>query len=565
MPRGAAECLPPASGEGDRFVRLRIRHKLALSLLLIGGVMLLLVGGALKGLFAYRSTIRGIDGRLAERKAAQTVQERLAETIAATQVAGGPDPNRAELARTIKASRQAITAYEKLLSATLVQQAGTVTGYDERAHLARLRDQLLHLERLARATPPSVISTDSDSRSAWESPELTQIQRALAQSGGELRELIDADLARRIDHSKIDYRETLMLVLGICGVGALLMLTLARLAHHWIVHPILNLQREVEKLAQGDFEGRVDVASADEMEDLAVAFNRMSARLSEIYRDLARQVNDRSKQLIRSERLAGVGYLAAGVAHEINNPLASISFCSEALERRLDELLRHVPDPADADLARSYLQMIQQEAFRCKDITQRLLEFSRVGERPRQMTDLAELVQNVIDMVQHLQAYKGKQIVFSPRQRPHLLINAPEIKSVVLNLIVNALESMEEGGVLTVELGLADGQAVMRFTDTGCGMGPEVLDNLFEPFFTRSRTGKGIGLGLSISHRIVTQHGGEIEAASAGPGQGSTFTVHLPLAPPPAQETPVPAESVRAEPALAEPALAEPALARRAA
>src|SRR5262249_6349023 len=150
-----------------------------------------------------------------------------------------------------------------------------------------------------------------------------------------------------------------------------------------------------------------------------------------------------SKQLVRSERLAGVGYLAAGVAHEINNPLDSITFCSEALERRLDELLKQAPGYGDAGLVRNYLQMVQQEAFRCKDITQRLLEFSRVGERPRQMTDLAELIQSVIDMVQHLQAYKGKQVVFSQRERPHLFINAPEIKSVVLNLVVNALESME--------------------------------------------------------------------------------------------------------------------------
>ena len=101
----------------------------------------------------------------------------------------------------------------------------------------------------------------------------------------------------------------------------------------------------------------------------------------------------------------------------------------------------------------------------------------------------------------------------------------------MLNLVVNALDSMDDGGTLTI--GLAPGRtaAEMVFTDTGCGMTPEVLENIFEPFFTRSRTGKGTGLGLSISHRIITQHGGEIEATSPGPNQGSTFTVRLPLAP----------------------------------
>src|SRR5262249_39912874 len=106
---------------------------------------------------------------------------------------------------------------------------------------------------------------------------------------------------------------------------------------------------------------------------------------------------------------------------------------------------------------------------------------------------------------------------------------AEEIKSVVLNLVVNALDSMEDGGKLTIKLGQRDGMAEMRFVDTGCGMSQEVLENIFEPFFTRSRTGKGTGLGLTISHRIIHQHGGEIEAASGGPGQGSTFTVRLPV------------------------------------
>jgi signal transduction histidine kinase len=102
----------------------------------------------------------------------------------------------------------------------------------------------------------------------------------------------------------------------------------------------------------------------------------------------------------------------------------------------------------------------------------------------------------------------------------------------LLNLVVNALDSMEEGGTLTITSAVQDGVVELTFRDTGCGMTAEVLENIFEPFFTRSRTGKGTGLGLSISHRIITSHGGEITAASAGPGQGSTFTVRLPLQPP---------------------------------
>jgi signal transduction histidine kinase len=150
-----------------------------------------------------------------------------------------------------------------------------------------------------------------------------------------------------------------------------------------------------------------------------------------------------------------------------------------------------------------------------------------------------ELVQAVLDVVQHLQNGKGKQIVLHTPSRLVARVNAQEIKSVVLNLVVNALDSMDDGGTLTITLAQRDDQAVLNFADTGCGMTPEVLENIFEPFFTRSRTGKGTGLGLSISHRVISQHGGEIEAVSAGVNQGSTFTVRLPLQPP--------AESVKEE------------------
>jgi signal transduction histidine kinase len=185
----------------------------------------------------------------------------------------------------------------------------------------------------------------------------------------------------------------------------------------------------------------------------------------------------------------------------------------------------------DWEVVVKYLKMIQDEAFRCKEITERLLEFSRTGERRREQTNLAELIQSVLDMVQHLQNRKGKEIVFKPAYPLRAWVNTQEIKSVVLNLIVNSLDSMDEGGTLTIALHQHHDMAELVFTDTGCGMGAEVLENIFEPFFTRSRTGKGTGLGLTITHRIITQHGGEIEAASPGVNEGSTFTVRLPMKP----------------------------------
>jgi signal transduction histidine kinase len=308
-----------------------------------------------------------------------------------------------------------------------------------------------------------------------------------------------------------------------------------RFFYRWIFFPIRDLQLGVDKVAKGDFKHVIQVQSSDEIQDLAAAFNEMTHRLDEMYADLARQVNERSRQLVRSERLASVGFLAAGVAHEINNPLASIVFCSEALERRVVDMVAQIPPSSTATeeskVVIKYLKMIQQESLRCKEITSRLLEFSRGGERRREPTDLGELVQSVLDMVQHLQNRRGKDLLFNPRQQVIALVNAQEIKSVIVNLVVNALDSMEEGGTLAIDLGMREGLAELVFRDTGCGMSSEVLENIFEPFYTRSRTGKGTGLGLSICHRIISQHQGEIEAQSAGPNQGSTFFVRLPLQP----------------------------------
>jgi two-component system, NtrC family, sensor kinase len=174
--------------------------------------------------------------------------------------------------------------------------------------------------------------------------------------------------------------------------------------------------------------------------------------------------------------------------------------------------------------------MIQTEAFRCKEITEKLLDFSRVGEVKRQSADLRELVQTVIEMVRHLGKYQNRNIEFPSGEPVIALVNMQEIKQVVLNLVTNALDSVEADGKLTIDLRNDGDFAEMTFTDNGCGMTDEVLQHLFEPFFTRKRGGQGTGLGLSIVYRIVSDHGGQIEATSAGLGSGSQFHVTLPLA-----------------------------------
>jgi signal transduction histidine kinase len=523
----------------------RIRHKLLLGLGLVEGLLGLLLAGTLIGLLSYHWTMKSIGSKLEELNAAETLKETVAQFV-------GKDPNDVEdfekLRAGITTSQRDLAHYEERLDDTLHRRRDRNGGFNEKQFIDALNSYLGGL-RIILDHPPPGESGRGILHDQYKDKTQNSIQRLLV-TATDLRNEINSELVDSINGSHRPYRLSMWIVLTTSGVGGLLMIGLLRFFYGWIFNPIRDLEQGVNRVAHGNFEQRIDLHSGDEMEELAAAFNDMTNRLDEMYRDLAHQVNERSRQLVRSERLASVGFLAAGVAHEINNPLASIAFCSEALESRLKESLTQAPDQSDT--IRKYLHMIQEEAFRCKAITQRLLEFSRGGERRREPTDLAELIQSVLDMVQHLQNVKGKQIAFEPLppalrlggaedgtltrcagEGSRLLawVNSQEIKSVVLNLVINALDSMDEGGTLAITLRQHDRMAEMVFADTGCGMSPEVLENIFEPFFTRSRTGKGTGLGLSISHRVITQHGGEIEATSPGLNRGSTFTVRLPLQP----------------------------------
>jgi signal transduction histidine kinase len=509
----------------------RIRHKLMLGIGLVVGIMGFLLIGSLLGLSSLRHTMRSIDSKLQELREANELRAEL-EVVSSLR-----EPY--EVDDKILAAKESLEEYRKQLEATVAAGRDPDKGYKELHIVQGLLEGFDRLQKELNKLTDGVHTTEGYGQI---SKSIAAMKLDLVRTSGDLIDSINRSLRDRITASKRENTISLAILLSTVTVTVVMTLAFGRMAYRWIVHPIRDLELGVSRIAKGDFEHRVDIHSGDEIEDLAKAYNDMSAKLSDIYRDLHNQVNERSRQLVRSERLAGVGFLAAGVAHEINNPLASIAFCSEALERRLSELLggngtsglrldaRHLTQ--ERDIVAKYLKMIQEEAFRCKEITQKLLAFSRGGERKREHTDLAEIIQGVLDMVQHLQNCRGKALVFQPIGTLQAWVNAQEIKQVLLNLVINALDSMEEGGTLTITSAISAGVIELTFQDTGCGMTAEVLENIFEPFFTRSRTGKGTGLGLSISHRIITSHGGEITATSAGPGQGSTFVVRLPVQPP---------------------------------
>ncbi len=335
---------------------------------------------------------------------------------------------------------------------------------------------------------------------------------------------------------RVEYRTWIVVEWIAALLAGGMLVALLALLYIWVVAPLRILIAGSRRIAQqDDFDHRIYLRSGDEMSELAAALNEMTARFQEIRNDLDMQVQQRTQEVVRGEQLASVGFLAAGVAHEINNPLASIAWCAESLESRLHETL-HGDNEAltpeqlgEVEILRKYLRRIQDEAFRCKGITERLLDFSRLGDVQKQHTDLAELIQGVIDMVKHLGKYRNKHFEFQQPEHVVAAVNVQELKQVMLNLVTNSLDSLDPGGTVIITLKKNGPWAELIVRDNGCGMSEEVLRHLFEPFFTRRRDGSGTGLGLSITYRIITDHGGTIEPASEGPGKGSRMRVLLPL------------------------------------
>jgi two-component system NtrC family sensor kinase len=236
------------------------------------------------------------------------------------------------------------------------------------------------------------------------------------------------------------------------------------------------------------------------------------------------------RQMLLTERLTTAGRLAAGVAHELNNPLATIAGCAEALkERGRDPEL--LASPAFKDFP-SYLSLIEEEAFRCKEITGSLLQFVRDPGSRRAPTDLNGLVEKALDLLRHQPRFAASRMVaeLDPGV-PEVVAIEGQLRQVFLGLSANALEAMEGQGTLTVRTRRqGPGEVEVEFADEGPGIAEEILPRVFDPFFTTKPPGQGTGLGLAIAQGIVADHGGRIEVSSR-PGAGATFRVLLPITP----------------------------------
>ena len=325
-------------------------------------------------------------------------------------------------------------------------------------------------------------------------------------------------------------------------------LSVSFLVHRLINGPLKDLESGASRLASGNLEETIPVRSDDEFGQLAASFNAMTTALKNSQQELREwgytleeKVEKRTQELrraqaeaVRSEKLASVGLLAAGIAHEINNPLTGILTFSHLLREKMP----------DGSLDAEDLDLVIRETKRCAAIIRRLLDFAREKTPEKKYVDLNQVIEDTVRIVERPAHLRDIEISLDlDRDLPQVWADADLIKQVVMNMLVNAQHAIEEKGSITIqsrrctESGSPEPGAMpvpmVQFAviDTGCGIPEKNLQRIFDPFFTSKEVGKGTGLGLSVSHGIIAAHGGSIVVQS-NVGEGSTFRVYLPVDPP---------------------------------
>jgi two-component system NtrC family sensor kinase len=333
--------------------------------------------------------------------------------------------------------------------------------------------------------------------------------------------------------------------LGFVVVASLLV---SFFVHDLVYLPLSDLESGAQRVSAGNLDEPIPVRSSDELGKLASSFNGMTAALRNSRAELRdwnhtleQKVETRTQELrraqaetMRGEKLASVGLLASGVAHELNNPLTGILTFSHLVRQKMPNTS---PDAEDMDL-------VIRETKRCAAIIKRLLDFAREKQPEKTFTDLNRVIADTVRIVDQPAHLRNIEITQDLDQTlPPIWIDADQIKQVVMNMLVNAQHAVEEKGSITVRTRrsqdprasapAADAMpmVVISIVDTGCGIPEENLRRIFDPFFTSKAVGKGTGLGLSVSHGIVEAHGGFIEVNSKV-GEGSTFSIYLPLTSP---------------------------------
>ncbi len=337
-------------------------------------------------------------------------------------------------------------------------------------------------------------------------------------------------------------KTTRRLLLGAFLVGALMVvmisLFLFYIIYKFVTRPVSMIEEGMTWLSDGNFQHPIELNTRDEMGRLAQNFNAMAHdiqkyknRLENWAEELQAEVEKKTaeiketqEQLVNAEKLASLGRMSAGVAHELNNPLTGVvTFAHLMLDRT----------PPENTMDREDLELIIEQADRCTKIIKGLLSFSRKGSSEKSSVNLNELLENAVSMIRNQSAFHNVKLEMDLKDGlSKLTLDANQIQQVFLNLITNAADAMNGNGKITIKTGrvVIDGEEFVEaaFSDTGPGISPENLNKILEPFFTTKSVGKGTGLGLPVSYGIVKRHGGDLLIHSKV-GKGATVTVRLPV------------------------------------
>jgi two-component system NtrC family sensor kinase len=306
--------------------------------------------------------------------------------------------------------------------------------------------------------------------------------------------------------------------------------------------PLRRLRVGTEHLAEGELGYQIPVQSADELGDLANAFNGMSSQLQAAQREITSwthtlehrveqktsELQNTQQQILQVERMIAIGKMSAVVAHEINNPLAGILTYAKLIKKWI---ARGIRDEEQKQEAIESLDLIASESKRCGELLQNLLSFSRTAPMNLSLSDLNGVIARTIRLAEHKAEISGVLLqVDLDRNLPPLQCDSAQIEQVALALVINAIDAMPHGGNLWVSTRVLPGneQIELQVRDDGVGIPPEILPHIFDPFTTTKEVGKGVGLGLAVSKGIVERHGGHIEVVSEL-GVGTTFRIILPL------------------------------------
>jgi signal transduction histidine kinase len=290
-----------------------------------------------------------------------------------------------------------------------------------------------------------------------------------------------------------------------------------------ITQPILQLTQGAKSIGSGNLDHRIPITSQNEVGILAGEFNQMAVKLKESYSNLEQKVEEKTSQLLRAERLAAVGELAAEVAHEINNPLGGLRNFASMLEN----------EPENISQTKKYATLMLEGLKRVEMIVKRLLTFSRPYKLNISENNINTIINSSLEFIEH--RIEPDQVLIRKELKdsiPPVFIDADHISQALINILVNALDSMPNRGELTIKTDACKkhGECVtVSIADTGCGICDVNIDKIFEPFFTtKNKEGEqGLGMGLAISKRIIEDHHGEISVESKV-GQGTTFSICLP-------------------------------------